>query len=133
MDCARNWEYLDAVKTTMNTQTQHTPTPWTAAGWSSNGTPIIAKDPLKTIARTVAVIPCEYATASRIMLRNANQQADYELRTTKANAAFIVRACNAHEQLVAFAEHMVRYFEENPNGYDDMRQQARAALSAAKE
>ena len=105
MDRAGLREYLDAVKTTMNTQ--HTPTPF--------------------------ALPLEiHETREGPSIHDSQGERIAEAYTERGAIA-IVRACNSHAQLVAFAERMARYFDENPNGYDDMRQQARAALSAAKE
>ena len=48
----------------------------------------------------------------------------------EANAAFIVRACNAHSDLMALAEEAERATSFAALG--GLRQQARAALAAAK-
>lgn len=61
---------------------KHTPLPWVCQG------NIVTKDG-NTIARTPAYRPADEETA---------------------NAAFIVRACNAHDDLVAVVEKLTRLF-----------------------
>lgn len=49
----------------------------------------------------------------------------------EANAAFIVRACNSHDDLVAALEQMTAHYEHLDDG-DGSIQQARAAIAKAK-
>lgn len=65
--------------------TQHTPTPWT------NPTDGGIKAPAEcTTLRSGRKVPFRVCTMQ-----------DGDLETVRANAAFIVRACNAHDELVA--------------------------------
>lgn len=73
---------------TERTTIGHTPGPWTAGGWSSNGTPVIGSDPHKAHGRTVAIVSPEY----RDSLLRGNEAADYELHVTRANIALIEAA-----------------------------------------
>ena len=96
--------------------TQHTPTPWideTASNplSSTDGRHYIWSDMDNENDKCVAIVPDE------------------------ANAAFIVRACNAHDELVATMRQIVIEATESPN-CDAVRvalilQQARAALAKA--
>lgn len=83
---------------------RHTPGPWTAGGWSSGQTPIIAADIHKQCGRTVALVPCEFR--GFIGFHSGNDAADYEGETTKANARLIaaapllLAACKASEEFL---------------------------------
>lgn len=57
---------------------------------------------------------------------------EYERRETKANAEFIVRACNAHEELVAAVDAAARYFEARNLGEPAHELQARLVAALAK-
>lgn len=50
----------------------------------------------------------------------------------EANAAFIVRACNAHEELVAAAERCLQALAANGAPNCEAAKEARAALAKAK-
>lgn len=108
----------------------HTPVPWTAAGWSSRGTPILAADPHKSVGRTIAIVPCDYKSNSDHP--TGNEQADYETHTTKANIEFIVRACNCHEELLAALERYVNACGPHDSFDNEFRQDAIAAIAKAR-
>ena len=58
------------------------------------------------------------------------------LTAPKEDAAFIVRACNSHAALVAFARNVTTFGEDGPfacAGFYSLKQAARAALQAARE
>jgi hypothetical protein len=109
----------------------HTPSPWTAGGWSSNGTPIIAKDPLKPHGRTVAIVPCEFRDASSIGLGSSNEQADYEVGTTKANAQLISAAPDLLESCEDLVD-ALRHHDYSHEGCDLCAFVSQAKFSIAK-
>ena len=85
----------------MKTQT-HTPTPWIAEGYAGGPYeiwPAPGNARLTRIARTQDVTPED-----------------------QANAAFIVRACNSHDALLAALEHCAQKLEDEDirNGLADM-------------
>ena len=84
----------------MTTQPQHTPTPWVATyrkhvdeWW------IGAKNTDAVLKLPISQMTC----AIKAMSGNSQQEA-------AANAAFIVRACNAHAALVQALENIVDFF-----------------------
>lgn len=108
----------------MNTTTQspatHTPTPWSIAYYS----------PTKEMCdQSAFIIMPEFGTMNDGKAICSGHGPDH-----KANAAFIVRACNSHAQLVAacaaaFAHlESVRGRDNNPEVWTILR----AALSAAQ-
>lgn len=81
--------------------TKHTPTPWHSISHSWAHTSIIAD------ASTIALLDIE---------DEATEDNQEELEALKvANAEFIVRACNAHDQLVA-AVKLAKEFEQHAGG-----------------
>lgn len=101
----------------------HTPGPWTAAGWSSNGTPVIAKDPRKQFAREVCLVRCDFTHGSG---GSPNDSADYEVATTKGNARLIAAA----PELLAALVESIAVLEAN--GLHHAADQARAAVAKAR-
>lgn len=77
---------------------QHTPTPWT------NPTDGGIKAPAEcTTLRSGRKVPFRVCTMQ-----------DGDRETVRANAAFIVRACNAHDELVAALREMTLCFGAGP-------------------
>lgn len=93
-------------------EAKHTATPW--AVWSDpNGNIVIRAENGDNIAR-----PCEYGDQSEFPFGHEH------------NAAFIVRACNAHDALVSALAELVN--EKQPLGIDrSTYQNALAALDKA--
>ena len=110
----------------MNTNTQspatHTLTPWRIAYYS----------PTKEMGdQSAFIIMPEFGTMNDGKAICSGHGPDY-----KANAAFIVRACNSHAQLVAALEYIVKFsgpLAGRGTEYEMALEQAVAALSAAKE
>ena len=73
-----------------DTQQSHTPTPWAVEGW------LIVKD--KGV---------RYSIADVMTTANLNDS------EKEANAAFIVRACNSHDDLVAAAELLLQQYDSS--------------------
>lgn len=115
----------------MSMKTEHTPGPWhTERGLSSTGA-----TPIRDAERVNVAWVC------------GSDAIDGTPQKAKANAEFIVRACNAHDELVAALEKQVAHTEQlagmanrfaaqlglgkkvNPEDWTD---QARAALAKAK-
>lgn len=96
---------------------EHSPLPWVIAGPSSNlGEAEVIKSKYRTIAWTAD---------------SADEDGEYISAEDKANAAFIVRACNVHAKLVeALTE--IAEFDEHCRG-DAAARIARAALKLAGE
>ena len=87
-----------STKTKTESKAAHTPGPWAAKNWRicanfEDGNPL----PIKVICDTAH---------------------NKEMRTeeNEANAEFIVRACNAHDEFVQAAEHAVDLIEAWMNG-----------------
>lgn len=80
--------------------TKHTPTPW---AWSAS-------------TKTIRSVPTNYWLATMDSFDGAVNN--------NANAAFIVRACNAHDQLVAFVAQVASGNTE----YDELSAAAAALL-----
>ena len=100
---------------------QHTPTPWQTYAPMAEHCQIAIES---INSETIAIV--ELMDAKR----------DYNA-TAKANAAFIVRACNSHDALVAAAteaENWLSEYESGPDsGLSGLLNQLRAALAAAGE
>ena len=78
--------------------TEHTPTPWKAGKWDIthiNG----HKHHFISIVNNVPDGECE-GTGVAVCLMPQENDTPKDRKTVKANAAFIVRACNCHEELV---------------------------------
>jgi len=75
------------------------------------------------LARQIHIETCKYAE-DIASISNADEPRDH------ANAAFIVRATNAHQMLVEALEEVDAWVEKMPEG---MRQRVRAALAKATE
>ena len=67
------------------------------------------------------------AAATKVIADASSEEGDYA--EAKANAAFIVRACNAHDQLVAALRAVL--LEIGDYGRPSVRADARKALAAA--
>lgn len=97
-------------------QAQHTATPWKSRVTYSNGEPDGA---------------CVYSGARHVAdcMDGLNQD------ECEANAAFIVRACNAHEELVTFAHNVLASLEENgaEANLGNIVEDARALLARIQE
>ena len=74
-----------------NDEVKHTPTPWHYTVGADSGTFPIWKS--NEIMHRLAFIA---------MVANADES--YPYKTTEANAAFIVKACNAHDELLKAAK-----------------------------
>lgn len=98
---------------------EHTPTPWTAEQQKSR-----AGEPLGWIINHAngRIGWSSYATA----VPNEGEAVPYEIGG--ANAAFIVRACNSHEALVALAKQVALTYADTDAPWGE---QARAALKLA--
>jgi len=86
----------------------HTPTPWYAACWSCHA------------PRTILVNDASRLTGKRVIAECDRDE----------DAAFIVRACNSHEQLVAALREIINYAEACDDDSVEL-DNARAALAAA--
>ena len=96
--------------------TNHTPTPWFVHDGNRN----------LVVTATNCIVADALGT-------------DFDSETERANAAFIVRAANSHDQLVALLEEVVEAYEAHDRsafcqaGADnDLVKRARAALAAAE-
>jgi hypothetical protein len=95
----------------MSATTKHSPMPWYAACWSSHA------------ANTVLVDDASALTGKRTIAECDREE----------DADFIVRACNAHEQLVDVVKEMMQLGDrlvDDIYGYEFV-QKAKAALAAA--
>lgn len=95
-------------------QGQHTPTPWYAKGFA-----IFSKE-----CDELATLNCGYH-------EKGIGQGMYQ----EANAAFIVRAVNAHEELLGELISLVAWVEEDPERAESLARQlnnARAAIAKAE-
>jgi hypothetical protein len=108
------------------TKVEHTPTPWYREDIVSEGGPTLRKIEIGTVHHTVAVLS---------FLR------DHDAEEVKANAEFIVRAVNAHDELVAALKLAERLLSANVPEYlrptwnanaDRHRELIRAALAKAE-
>jgi hypothetical protein len=82
---------------------QHTPTPWSVAGISN------AAFGIKT-ARQMIISPAGVIIADCGMALHGNTIIGASTKEgCKANAAFIVRACNSHADFVAIIDKVSRY------------------------
>ena len=110
-------------------KTTHTPTPW-RYGLKVSKRPAWEKI-LSGPIHVATVVQCD-SSPIRVLNDTPKSQAEAE-----ANAAFIVRACNSHAQLVAALEKLIDHASEtyphfeSPRGQADIAQ-ARAALAAAQ-
>lgn len=108
--------------------TTHTPTPWTSGFGSTREGSYADIYTLPSAAiraqgvRSVAIAKCHV---------HADKS---DLESQIANAAFIVRACNAHDDLVALAQRIEK-LSSSPLQRDyvpaEIQQMARAALAKA--
>jgi hypothetical protein len=110
--------------------TKHTPTPWMAVEHSWSTTGIYAKD--QSEGGTIAVLCIEGEAAE-------DTQEELEAWMA-ANAAFIVRAVNSHEQLVAALNKIHNWLvcapiatpEDMAQSFAEMERAASIALAAAE-
>ena len=107
----------------------HTPTPWSAF-----------------IGHTTVAIYSGFPDTgrSRVCDWPGFEGAGIDIETSKANAAFIVLACNSHAKLLAALEEALEYFEDRedvrdgpngeplPNAEMSMAQVMRAALDKGR-
>ena len=128
----------------MTTQAKHTPLPWcidknAASVASGDGIDIMSGMEVVACVFTEAMLDRGYEVArpgETVSCEWAYRKATPEER---ANAAFIVRACNSHEALVEACKALVtlaqnvKELEVDWPGLDDVDEQARAALAKAQE
>jgi hypothetical protein len=83
--------------------TQHTPTPWSIGGLSSNPGEghVIESD---SADRTIAWTANSYCTAN---------DEEYISQEDEANAEFIVRACNSHDALLRAIQEVLYSYEDD--------------------
>ena len=81
----------------MNTQTKHTPGPWI----QENGS-------IKAVSRG------HWFPVARIEKRKFTPEG------IEANAAFIVRACNTHDEMLAALKYVVKYHREHDSGEGEL-------------
>jgi len=87
----------------------HTPTPWTNNGdclTAANGERYLLYFPVDNHARMAQSTNPESAAFGKALLREDG-----------ANAAFITRACNAHEALVKAATDLLAYLPASHDGF----------------
>ena len=96
--------------------TQHTPTPWSIGGLSSNPGEghVIESD---SADRTIAWTANSYC---------ASNDEEYISQEDEANADFIIQACNSHDALVEVLETLMALEDGEPGSYDDPDTQERA-------
>lgn len=99
--------------------TKHTPTPWTFSEFG----------PISTATGNIHYV-------ANIAKHGPSDTLDQE---DKANAEFIVRACNCHDELVAFANRVATSYsvggcsaQSLERGLEELRWAARAILAKAK-
>lgn len=98
------------------TETKHTPTPWEVSAVNENG--IVGKQWDGSVTPlAIPVIPAWHENR-----RKGSEEAD-------ANAAFIVRAVNAHEELLKLVQRADKYIHMN-NGPDEDCDYCRAIKKA---
>lgn len=92
---------------------QHTPTPWTVFGFSS----------VETVKkyRGDRLEICEAFTSQ------------IDSAEAKANAAFIVRAVNSHEELLGMAKAWVEIMDADPTTPKDILVKAKQAIAKAEQ
>jgi hypothetical protein len=99
---------------------KHTPTPWWVA--QSAGPGILAVD---------AIDPADGNLFAVCEIFGINDMREHSPEA-EANAAFIVRACNCHNQLVAALKALYDAVDSSVELTPEIMRQARAALAAAE-
>jgi hypothetical protein len=92
----------------MKTTDTHTPTPWYAANWTCHAPVTILIDDASDLTGKRVIAECE----------------------REEDAAFIVRACNSHEQLIQALRDIINYAESCDDDSVEL-DNARLALAAA--
>ncbi len=95
------------------TKNQHTPTPWSVSKAASN-----------------VIIG---ATATVLVATCRSEDPNYRAKSDGANAAFIVRACNAHDSLVAAVGRIASIIEDDAGEREVLTITEQDILHVAKE
>lgn len=111
--------------------TSRTPTPWDVIPSTEHHGPYIVSPYGSTLADLYVM-----SNPSALSVRNGGDSKPIHFPDADENAAFIVRACNAHDDLVKTVERWLSWCDDwhagKPHPNDDL-EFARAALAKARE